>query len=135
MYSELFIILIAIFVIIYYYSSFYIFSDGFNSNIEDFNKTLNINLHCDGPTNNTNKSANNTNWLANESANRPVNNNPRVVVPIYSPWRMYWPIENVYPYNNLNYPYNNLNYPYNNQYNMTYPYNNQYNILGNYLPY
>jgi hypothetical protein len=48
-----------------------------------------------------------------------VNNRPRVIVPLYSPWRMYYPLEDVYSYN----------------YNMFYPFYDQYNILGRNYPY
>ena len=40
---------------------------------------------------------------------------PRVIVPLYAPWRMYYPLESVYNYNS----------------NMFYPFYDQYNILGN----
>jgi hypothetical protein len=49
------------------------------------------------------------------------NNNPpvvrrRVLVPIYAPWRMYYPYEYVYPYS-------------------FYPFADQYNIYQNMIPY
>jgi hypothetical protein len=44
---------------------------------------------------------------------------PRVIVPLYSPWRTYYPLESVYNYNS----------------NMFYPFYDQYNILGNNVPY
>lgn len=41
------------------------------------------------------------------------NNNPDVVVPVYAPWRTYWPASSVYPYYPF-YPYyyNNYYWPY-----------------------
>lgn len=51
---------------------------------------LNINL------NNTNDCANNNNY-------------PEIIVPIYAPWRTYWPASLVYPYYPF-YPYYYNNY-------------------------
>lgn len=50
---------------------------------------------------------------------------PRVIVPLYSPWRMYYPYESVYP----------LVPPWQYQSSPFYPFFDQYNIYQNYIPY
>lgn len=47
----------------------------------------------------------------------------RVLVPIYAPWRMYYPYELVYPFN---VPWQNPAF---------YPFADQYNIYQNMIPY
>jgi hypothetical protein len=42
--------------------------------------------------------------LYNNVSNGGCNNTPDVIVPVYAPWKTYWPAESIYPY----YPY----YPY-----------------------
>ena len=56
---------------------------------------LNLNLNCQG------------------NSCPPCNNNPDVIVPVYAPWKTYWPAELVYPYYPF-YPYyyNNYYWPY-----------------------
>ena len=43
----------------------------------------------------------------------PCNNNPDIIVPVYAPWKTYWPADLVYPYYPF-YPYyyNNYYWPY-----------------------
>jgi len=47
------------------------------------------------------------------SSSPPCNNYPDVIVPVYAPWKTYWPADIVYPYYPF-YPYyyNNYYWPY-----------------------
>lgn len=50
---------------------------------------------------------------------------PRVLVPLYAPWRMYYPYESVYPFP----------IPWQYQSSPFYPFFDQYNIYQNMIPY
>jgi len=58
--------------------------------------------------------------------NTNVKRNPRVIVPLYAPWRMYYPYEDVYPFSVFPRQYQDSPF---------YPYFDQYNIYQNMLPY
>ena len=63
-----------------------------------------------------------------ENINLKLNTNstkPKVIVPIYAPWRMYYPYEYVYP------PISSYPWLYR-QYDQFYPYYDQYNIYQNF---
>ena len=54
-----------------------------------------------------------------------VRRRPRVIVPLYAPWRMYYPYESVYPFP----------VPWQYQSSPFYPFFDQYNIYQNMIPY
>lgn len=78
-------------------------SEHFNS--ENINTDINLNLQLD-----------------NNSINQP--KKPRVIVPLYAPWRMYYPYESVYP----------SQIPWQYQSSPFYPFFDQYNIYQNMMP-
>jgi hypothetical protein len=80
-----------------------------NFSSENLTTDINLNLHLNNNGNNRN------------NAN---NRRPRVIVPVYAPWRMYYPYESVYQY------------PIPGQYQSSpfYPFFDQYNIYQNMMP-
>jgi hypothetical protein len=102
-------ILVLIIIIVYVYTYYPNISEPF----ENLKKIININLYNNPPIQPTQ-----INTQPTQIHNIP-NPRPRVIVPLYSPWRMYYPLDSVYNYNT----------------NMFYPFYDQYNILGNTYPY
>ena len=103
-------ILLLVIVIIYFYTYYPIISEPF----ENLKKIININLFTNPPIQTQTQTQ-----IQIQNNNQNNNIRPRVIVPLYSPWRMYYPLESVYNYNT----------------NMFYPFYDQYNILGNRYPY
>lgn len=79
-------------------------SENFNS--ENINTDINLNLRLNN----------------NDSIRLP--RKPRVIVPIYAPWRMYYPYESVY----------SSTIPWQYQSSPFYPFFDQYNIYQNMMP-
>ena len=92
-------ILVIVILIIYMYTYYPNITEPF----ESLKRIININLYNNEP----------------QIQVQPQIQKPRVIVPLYSPWRTYYPLESVYNYNA----------------NMFYPFYDQYNILGNNVPY
>ena len=80
-------------------------SEHFTS--ENINNDINLNLRL-----NTNNSIRQT-------------RKPRVIVPLYAPWRMFYPYESVYPFPPIPWQYQSSPF---------YPFFDQYNIYQNMIP-
>jgi len=107
-------ILVLVIIIVYVYTYYPNITEPF----ENLKKIININLYNNPPMQPTQINTQNYQNYQNNQNNQN-NIRPRVIVPLYSPWRMYYPLDSVYNFNT----------------NMFYPFYDQYNILGNTYPY
>jgi hypothetical protein len=102
----LFLLILLIFLVIiatYPYTSFI---EGFKNNNDTQLDNINLNVRLNNNNNNIIK-------------------RPRVIVPLYAPWRMYYPYESVYQFP----------IPWQYQSSPFYPFFDQYNIYQNMIPY